>query len=155
MLCHEPMALRLQRLPSRNRPWQDTQMTEQVRTSLATSQEVSRTFWALYGLRVVAYRLLGEDGTVLASTLRGEMAPPAEEIYSVRVWAEIGNQPGSFLPRIDVKLASAVAQACDREDAAQRLDRTSLPRGTDGLPLSHQLLALDTRRRSASAWAIV
>lgn len=85
VISQESMALRLQMLPSRNGPWQDTRMTGLVRTSLGASEDVPRTFWALFGLRTVRYRLLGPERSVLASTLRGEKAPPAEEIYSVRM----------------------------------------------------------------------
>ena len=148
------MDYRIERAGSRNKPFFPTRLPSVVQSmmdkALLAGTEVQISFFlALFLLRPTIYRLVVAGEITVAATRASEhrAASNHRSLFAVRIWREVAASPGTFVRRVDPGSTLAVVRCSSFDDALSTAADLPVERGSDGIPLSRELIELCPRKR--------
>lgn len=148
------MTHRIERAGSRNKPFLPARVPYAVQSLMdkalvaGTDARVS-FFLALFLLRPAIYRLVVAGDRTAAATRRLDERPTPNHhpIFAVRIWREVATSPGTFVRRIDPASTLAVVICSSFDEALSIAAELPVDRGSDGIPLSRELVQICPRKR--------
>lgn len=144
----------IDRAASRNAPWVPAHVPWSVlsmmdKAAMSGPDAAARFFLGLYLLRPSAYRLMIDGDRIAAATRRhgGPCTVVKASVFAVRIWREVVASPGTFMRRVDPASTLAIVNCCSFVEALQVAGSLIVDRGSDGNPLSRELVQVCPRRR--------